>query len=517
MNKRLEEIDNLYRKKFGDFAEDPPEFLWDKVRTNIPPAAVKPGLINLIRNNPFVSGIAGTITVAITAVTVYLSAYEPAEAPGIAAVEENKSLLADDISAIRQISLLENDRNTVNSPDVVSNSFQEKKANIPTANTLQPASQFTSPAVNALLPVSSQPILTENTTIEPTDNRVEITDNGNIFNRINNGEDIILEKPSPIAPENLVVSEENTPVTQNPVVIQEETTLISPETIEKEIVPALILTPLPTIRLASNEQALPEIQNPGLQEQLQNAPPVTDYRRNHTWSVGLCSSAEILSSDFQFAKARENLILGYGLTGKYEKNGIFIESGASFFRQSGFIDHNVKYSSLDSVGFYYNVDSLTFDAYWDSAHQTFVVEVVFHASPHTVFDSVTQSQVVRSPSSYSYLEIPLTFGYQKEGRRLNWIFQGGVVMSALIRSGEPELQLSHSENISSLSTARISQQRSAFGLNYFIAAGLEYKIGNHLGLMLQPYMKYYRKPLYFDDGSNKLYTTGLKAGLRYIF
>jgi hypothetical protein len=208
-----------------------------------------------------------------------------------------------------------------------------------------------------------------------------------------------------------------------------------------------------------------------------------------------------------------NKMLGAEAIIQYKIASFSILSGLGFSRMEDVGSYEVNYVSNDSVGFYLRVVSFVPDPR-NPGNVTYIVtqEPLYDSVPHTYIEDKT--------NYYSYIDIPLSFGYtffQKS--RISLTARVGVKFSVLVDKQEPTVDFWVSE----AELIDIERQVPArMNTNWRFTAGVDfgYLITNKFSLHLEPAFEQYISPIYVETpGYNpgKPYVAGVKAGIRYNF
>jgi hypothetical protein len=208
-----------------------------------------------------------------------------------------------------------------------------------------------------------------------------------------------------------------------------------------------------------------------------------------------------------------NQMIGAEAIIHYKIASFSILSGIGFSRMEDVGSYKVNYVSNDSVGFYLRVVSFIPDPR-NPGQITYIVteEPVYDSVPHTVIADKT--------NYYSYIDIPLSFGYtffQKS--RVSLTARVGIKFSVLVGKDEPTVDFW----ISEAELINIERQVPArMNTNWRFTAGVDfgYLFTDKLSLHLEPVFEQYISPVYADQpgySPKKPYVTGIKAGIRYNF
>ncbi len=229
-----------------------------------------------------------------------------------------------------------------------------------------------------------------------------------------------------------------------------------------------------------------------------------DYGKRSNLSFGLFYTPEKI-----YYPLRENQ-----KSNTIDVNGIFyfsdflVQSGAGISIVEDLCDYNVNYKSFEIVGSYYAVDSLSFDTINN------IVIPTYYTTLHNVYDSVNGSCGSSPMNKYTYLRIPLIFGYKKDFKRVSYFIKGGPVLNLLVKSSEPEPH----HFASDISVQQIDRQTPGRIKTYwqlYLGVGLTYQLSRRFGLLIEPTASYNLSSIYEHNymTSKRPYSLGLRTGI----
>jgi len=234
-----------------------------------------------------------------------------------------------------------------------------------------------------------------------------------------------------------------------------------------------------------------------------------DYVRKGDLSVGLNFNPSIVF----YNPNPYNKMLGAEAVIHYKISAFSIMSGVGFSRMADIGSYQVNYKTNDSVGFYLRVVSFTVDPR-NPGQITYVFE------QEAIYDSVPHYVIKDKTNYYSYIDIPLTFGYSVlQNKRITLTVSAGVKFSVLVDKKEPTVDFW----ISDAELVSIDRQVPArMNTNWRFVAGLDfgYLLTQKFSLHLEPIFEQYISPVYAEQpgyDARKPCVTGIKAGIRYHF
>ncbi len=234
-----------------------------------------------------------------------------------------------------------------------------------------------------------------------------------------------------------------------------------------------------------------------------------DYFKTGEWSAGLNFSPSVVFYD----PNPTNQMLGLDATIQYSVGGISIRTGLGVSRMEDIGTYRVRYETYDSVGYYVDVVSFYVDPRQPGA-------VIFNTREEAIYDSVPHESITERTNYYTYLDIPLSFGYEfLKKRRVSLSVHAGVKFSALLHKDEPTVDF----HISGAELNGIDRQVPArMKTNWRFTAGVDfgYLFLRNWSLHLEPVFEQYITPVYSKQAGyapKKPYVTGVRAGIRYHF
>ena len=234
-----------------------------------------------------------------------------------------------------------------------------------------------------------------------------------------------------------------------------------------------------------------------------------DYVRKAEISAGLNFTPSIVFYD----PNPYNKMLGAEAVFHYKISAFSIMSGIGFSRMEDIGSYQVNYKTKDSVGFYLRVVSFTVDPR-NPGQITYILE------EEAIYDSVTHYIIEDKTNYYSYIDIPLSFGYTfLQKSRVSLTVFAGIKFSVLVGKEEPTVDFW----ISDAELVDIERKVPArMNTNWRFTTGLDfgYLFTEKFSLHLEPVFEQYISPVYAEQPGykpRKPYVTGLKAGIRYNF
>jgi hypothetical protein len=137
-----------------------------------------------------------------------------------------------------------------------------------------------------------------------------------------------------------------------------------------------------------------------------------------------------------------------------------------------------------------------------------------------IYDSVPHYTIADKTNYYSYIDIPLSFGYTFfQKNRVSLTVSAGLKFSFLVAKDEPQVDFW----ISDAELVDIEREIPArTNTNWRFTAGVDfgYLFTRNFSLHFEPVFEQYISPIYVEQPGyepKKPYVTGIKAGIRYNF
>jgi hypothetical protein len=235
-----------------------------------------------------------------------------------------------------------------------------------------------------------------------------------------------------------------------------------------------------------------------------------DYAKNSRpdWSVGIYFNPEVTSCQDQ--NIENTISYNLCILPQVSFNRFFLQSGinARFTNDKG--NYAVDYNRY--LGSYEDVYRITFDSTENGIIPTYYTQTV------EVYDTVNHYSISETRANYTYLEIPLFFGYRCTFGKFSLLAKVGPAASFLIFRDVPEAGYPEDK-------ARIINvdyqipERSAVNWQLMLGAGFDYQLADKFSISLEPTFRFALKPEYNLPHGARGNTTsfGIRAGLNYNF
>ena len=230
--------------------------------------------------------------------------------------------------------------------------------------------------------------------------------------------------------------------------------------------------------------------------------------KNWYYSMGIDYSYNVINNKDKFTYSDTKKLNQFGVTGKITYSNWILQVGVNY---SSFND-NTKYNAdirLNKYITYNYVDSVIY------APSGNISQYVTH--PVTINNYKDTTQSILASKKYSMLSIPLLVGYQWRINKVALTLKTGIQCSLIISEKE-ELQ-QQGANMTLLELHPVEAIIRKTNWAGVVSIELGYNFHKHLGVSLEPILKYYFNTMYkeMDPNTGFPYTIGIKANLFYNF
>jgi hypothetical protein len=459
MSKRYSNMDDFFRDRFRNFEPEPPDYIWENIWRKISGNGPDhPG------RHFKKGGIAGitTILILVGFITIYQFTNN-AKNTQVTGITENEVIAFNDISGeSSNHTVVESPANPVFSSPVKPNKKEIKKAN---SSSLVLGMEKAIP--EGIVGLSNN--LSDEISNLTADNSVVTAEEGNTGN----------------AKFETVLSDLINPINKG-ITLNSNSGLVVPGTIGR--------------RLGEGTQFLADA---GDRSRLRD-----DYGKPGSWLLGLYFTPEMLYNPSVRNLNTRNYSLDVNAVYRY--SGYLVQSGLGLMWSSDNGNCTVDYNQY--LGSYEDVYNITFDTVDGEVVPTYYTETV------KVYDTLTHVTISPAKNKYTYLNIPLLFGYGGEGRHFGWFFKAGPSLSVLVNKNVSEINEANNPNrIINIETEVPS--RIETNLQLMMSGGMSLRLGKNLSFSIEPVFRYYVKSTYRPNGNNSRnpYSLGLRAGLLVNF
>lgn len=231
------------------------------------------------------------------------------------------------------------------------------------------------------------------------------------------------------------------------------------------------------------------------------------YNLKASWQMGVFFTPEVIFyPDDSIPNQRAYT---FEVIGRWVKRDFFVESGLGLSFSSDDGKYAIDYEKF--LGSYDDVYNVTFDTTESGA-----VVPNYHTNIVNVYDSISKYKIEQTKNKYTYLQIPVFFGFQKEVNRFGWYVKGGPVLSVLVHENIPQPDAGMDRIIA------VDRQMPGRVNTYWqlaIGAGVSYKLSNKVSIAVEPVFKYYLNSQYQSKyiTTRNPYSVGLRTGLLFNF
>jgi hypothetical protein len=475
-------IDDLFRDAFENFEVDPPEHVWSNIQKDmqgnnggsgkifpkggilgISVILILSSLFFIYRTNNSVSGVTDSAKIALNTdignVETLLPEYKSTKNEKNNASLLNEPNLSEkgmiDISVSSTVAESLNKRGT-DAVIIKKKPIKDVAVEVNNNIALNPN--------NKELDSGNSPVEVENELddIESEEGQVEFGDDSDLLAMGGSGNvHSDVQASAPIPEESF----EQTPIV---------------EMIEKEEV----------VDVESGDIASPELRN--------------DYGKKGDLYFGLYFTPEIIFYPSDINTTNKSYSLDLNMT--YKFSSYLLQSGIGVMSSSD--DGQSKVDFEKYLGSYEDVYDITFDSTANG------VVPVYHTNTVDVYDSVQHVTITPTKNKYTYLQIPVLFGYTEEFRRFSWFVKGGPSLSLMVNENISSVNLGNDNNrilnVDSEVPARIKMN-----WQIILSGGVTYKLGNHVSIGVEPMLRFYMKSAYEQNSiqTKHPYSFGIRSGI----
>jgi len=458
LKEKYKNINNLFEQKFEDFNPEPPDHIWDKVKTNIP---VYPK--NYIFSNYFSKIIISIIAVIAVLIAGYFI-FNPFK------LSQDDKILNPPTDQTE--TLLDSN-----------NKYQDVE--IREIKTEEPFAETENNIKNNY---------SENTDFETFD--------ANLSNN-----KIPLEKTT--AKVDFQKNRTNIPESYTDVLVQNNSDDLTQSIEIEEVKVENLKDNSETTALITTEENNKNSDNEILKENIDN----TKYQNkfNPYFSIGAYITPEFIF--YPDDSIPNNQSYNFDLSVSYHfSNYYFIQTGLgiSFSNDDG--KYTIDYERYDYMGSYEDVYDVTFDTTLQG------IIPIYHTKTVDVYDSVRHISISQTKNRYTYLQIPLLFGYNFSKNKMTYSVKGGPSLSVLLFDNIPDANL-QDEHIKII---RINQKmpiRIQTNWQFLVNFGFNYRFSDKFSISMEPSLRYYIKSVYEKKyiTTKHPFSVGLRTGVIYKF
>lgn len=246
---------------------------------------------------------------------------------------------------------------------------------------------------------------------------------------------------------------------------------------------------------------------------ISNAAGVLRFRKDvpatvRFFSAGFGITPELAFYDEPDVYTKTNYWLNGGLTYHVSRFSIATGAGLGYVFDDG--KYKVDYKSYDSIGYFNGVVS-----YSTGSNN----EIIYNTQTVNVYDSLKHLADYRTKNRYTYLQVPLLFGYRFfESNRVSLTFQAGPTVSFLLgsRKSDPVIEYNNATiiRVDNETPSRIQTNWQIWANLYF-----EIRMNKLISIYLEPSFKYYLKPMVTQENVKYKapWTIGLGVGIQLNF
>lgn len=471
MSDKYKNIDDLFRDKFKDFEPYPPDHIWGNINTQMHGADGKGGKGGNLSNG----GIYGITIILIlsTILTWYLLSSNSNKNYHIP--KENITLIENTEykSSTRTVSINQNitKESSKNSSNKANNSSSKPK------NKQEPRFDISEPAT--IFKGKTSLIVKENI----TSTFDAITDNQSSSKDLEYIDDVeSLTMLSPGDDDELLALHQNSQsesADMTEIIVTDYQDGVDSQNSNVNNV---------NIEPTSSPESAPELKS--------------DYGHKGNWAFGLFFTPEMIF--YPDNNDLNNRSYALDVNAIYKFSGYLLQSGLGINWTSDEGNCEIDYNKY--LGSYEDVYNVTFDTIGNE------ITPVYHTETVKVYDSIDHVSIMPTKNHYTYLQIPLLFGYGSENRRFGWFVKGGPSLSIMIHENVSSNMSDTDDKILSIENEIPSRINTNW--QFVFTGGISYKLSNHLSFTAEPIFRYYLNSTYEKNKLNlkNPYSLGLRVG-----
>lgn len=231
------------------------------------------------------------------------------------------------------------------------------------------------------------------------------------------------------------------------------------------------------------------------------------YLRRAAWQLGVFFTPQMTYyPDDPIANQRAYTV---DVSAKWIKNEFFIESGlgVSFSSDNG--KYAIDYEPY--LGTYDDVYNVTFDTLPSGD-----IQPTYHTNPVDVYDTISKFRVEQVKNNYTYLQIPLYVGFQKQVNRFGWFVKGGPIFNVLLTQNIPT-PIINNDRIVDMDDNMPMRVKTHW--QFAVSAGFNYQLSDKVSISVEPTFRYYLNSQYERKyiTTRHPYSIGLRTGLLFNF
>lgn len=222
---------------------------------------------------------------------------------------------------------------------------------------------------------------------------------------------------------------------------------------------------------------------------------------------GITPEATYYSGPENYSKV--NFSVNGSLTYNISRFSVSLLPGITYTSDEG--SYRVTYKSHDSIGFFNRVVSYVVDPVTN--------QITYNTETVSIYDSVIHSADDRTLNRYTYINIPLLFGYRLfESTRFSLSVRLGPAVSMLVASREAEPVIDY-PNSTIIRVENTTPARVQTNWQMWVDLSLEYRVTPAISLYVAPVYKYYFSPIVEKENIQygKPWSLGVGVGLHYSF
>jgi len=237
-------------------------------------------------------------------------------------------------------------------------------------------------------------------------------------------------------------------------------------------------------------------------------PAWDDYRkeRNDSWAIGAFFTPEVT---FYNQDSLSNVSsYAFDINVFYQFSNYFIQTGLGWKHKKDQGNYHIDYNQF--MGTFDDVYLVTFDSVGNTVVPT------YHTNEVDVYDTVNHFMIRDTYLKYSYLEVPLLFGYRKNINKFSYFIKGGPNVSILISKQAEDVNDWYGQN-QILNVDQKTPSRVSLNWQLIFSAGIGYQLSDQFTFTAEPTFRYHMNHEYenMNPSGNNPFSIGFRTGIIY--
>lgn len=221
-----------------------------------------------------------------------------------------------------------------------------------------------------------------------------------------------------------------------------------------------------------------------------------------------------------------------GLNAGYQYKNWLLQTGLTYSQINEDFNDTLITNISDSISYYeyyftghHELDTAYFTFIWDPDDSLYILVPYLHDTFITDLDSAQNWQTYNNTTrrfynnlnKYTYLEIPVSLGYEFKYQRFSIIPRIGGIIGILLNAKGRSISFYDHDALIELDKNKLPFLKTTF--SWMVGLGINYRFNDHFSLITEPFFKQNLNSIYTNRHpfSQRFSTAGLRAGLKYEF